>query len=107
MGKCEEIVKKHKNGVTINLFVKAGSRKTIFPSGFNKSRKCVEMKVKSPAHENKANMEVLRTIAEFFKKPFSKVILVSGAKKKEKIVLIKNGKISDIVKKIEASLDGL
>ena len=79
MGKYEEFVKKHKNGVTIDLFIKAGSRKCVFPAGYNKHRNCIEMKVKSPAKDNKANMEVLRTIAEFFNKPFSKVLLVNGS----------------------------
>lgn len=107
MGKIENIVKKHKDGVTINLFVTTDSKKIVFPVGFNEWRKCVEMNVCSPAQNNKANMEVLRTIAGFFNKPFSNVLLVAGAKKREKIVLIKNGNISEIGKKIEASLDGL
>jgi len=107
MGKIENIVKKHKDGVTINLFITPGSKKTIFPVGFNEWRKCIEMNVCSPAQDNKANMEVLRTIAGFFNKPFSKVLLVAGAKKREKTVLIKNSKISEINKKLEASLDGL
>ena len=107
MGKYEEIVKKHKNGVTVDIFVTTNSKETIFPTGFSEWRKCVEMNVCSPAQDNKANMEVLRTIAEFLNKPFSNVLLVSGAKKREKTVLIKNGNINEIGKKIEASLDGL
>jgi uncharacterized protein (TIGR00251 family) len=107
MDKTADIVKKHKNGATINLYITPGSKKTIFPSGFNEWRKCVEMNVCSPAQDNKANMEVLKTIAGFFEKPFSNVLLVSGAKKREKKVLIKKCNISEIGKKLEASLDGL
>ena len=107
MNKYEGIIKKHKDGVTINLFVTTDSKKTVFPAGFNEWRKCIEMNVCSPAHDNKANMEVLRTIAGFFNKPFSNVLLVSGAKKREKTVLTNNSNISEIGKKIEASLDGL
>lgn len=107
MDKYEGIVKKHKDGVTINLFITPDSKKTIFPSGFNEWRKCVGMNVCSPAQDNKANMEVLRTIAGFFNKPFSNVLLVAGAKKREKTILIKNSKINEINKKLEASLDGL
>jgi len=107
MEKYGEIIKKKDDGVTINLFVTPGAKKCVFPAGINDFRKCVEMKVKSQAKSNLANMEVLRTIAEFCNKPFSKVILVAGAKKREKIVLIKKGKITEIIKKLEASLNGL
>jgi len=107
MNKLEDIVKKHKDGVTINLFITPDSKKNIFPAGLNEWRKCVEMNVCSSAQDNKANMEVLKTIAGYFKKPFANVLLVSGAKKREKTVLIKNSKINEIEKKLEASLDGL
>ena len=107
MDKLEDIIKKHKNGVVINLFIAPGSKKTIFPSGFNEYRKCVEMKVCSKAKDNKANKEVLKTVAGFFDKPFSNVLLVSGTKNREKTVLIKNSNINDIGEKLEASLDGL
>ena len=107
MGKIENIVKKHKDGVTINLYITAGSRKTIFPVGFNEWRKCIEMNVCSKAQDNKANKEVLKTIAGFFDKPFSNVLLVSGTKSREKTVLVKNSNINDIGEKLEASLDGL
>jgi len=107
MNQFDEIVKKHKDGVTINLFITPGSKKAMFPVGFNEWRKCIEMNVCSPAQDNKANMEVLRTIAEFFNKPFSNVLLVAGAKKREKTVLIKNGNINEISNKLEVSLDGL
>jgi len=107
MNKFDEIVKKHKDGITIDLFITPDSKKNIFPVGFNEWRKCVEMNVRSSAQDNKANMEVLKTIAGFFEKPFVNVLLVSGAKKREKTVLIKNGSITEISKKLEASLDGL
>ena len=107
MNKFDEIVKKHKDGVIIDLFITPDSKKNIFPVGFNEWRKCVEMNVRSSAQDNKANMEVLKTIAGFFEKPFVNVLLVSGAKKREKTVLIKNGSITEISKKLEASLDGL
>ena len=107
MNEFDEIVKKHKDGITIDLFITPDSKKNIFPVGFNEWRKCVEMNVRSSAQGNKANMEVLKTIAGFFEKPFVNVLLVSGAKKREITVLIKNGSITEISKKLEDSLDGL
>ena len=104
MEKYGEIIKKKDDGVTINLFVTPGAKKCVFPAGINDFRKCVEMKVKSQAKSNLANMEVLRTIAEFFNKPFSKVLLISGGKAKQKTDLINKSKTADIIKKIEASI---
>jgi uncharacterized protein (TIGR00251 family) len=103
----KEIIKKHKDGVTINLFVTTDSKKIKFPVGFNEWRKCIDINVCAPAQENKANREVLQTVAGFFDKPFSNVLLVSGKKNKEKTVLIKNSNVNEIGKKIEASLNGL
>jgi len=107
MSKFDEIVKKHKEGITVNLFITASSKRNIFPSGLNKWRKSIEMKVCSPAQDNKANMEVLKTIAKFFKKPYSNIILISGGKKREKTILVKNLNVKDAEKKLEESLDGL
>lgn len=107
MSKIEELVKKHKDGVTIDLFIKPDSKKNMFPVGFDEWRNCVEMNVKSSAQDNKANMDVLKTISGYFKTPLSNVLLVAGAKKREKTVLIKDANVNNLSKKLEASLDGL
>lgn len=107
MNKLEDIIKKHKNGVTINLFITPGSKKNIFPAGLNEWRKCVEMNVCSSAQDNKANMEVLKTIAGFFEKPVKDVFVVSGERNREKTVLVKDASVSDIVNRLQESLNEL
>lgn len=107
MNKLEDIIKKHKNGVTINLFITPGSKKNIFPAGLNEWRKCVEMNVCSSAQDNKANMEVLKTIAGFFEKPVKDVFVVSGEKNREKTVLVKNISFNSTVRQLQESLNEL
>ena len=68
MDKIGKIVKKHQDGATINLFVTPGAQAILFPAGFNKWRRCIEIKVRSPANDNKANKEVIKTIADFLDK---------------------------------------
>jgi len=107
MNKLEDIIKEHKNGVTINLFITPGSKKNIFPAGLNEWRKCVEMNVCSSTQDNKANMEVLKTIAGFFEKPVKDVFVVSGERNREKTVLVKDASVSDIVNRLQESLNEL
>lgn len=44
--------------------------------------------VKEPPKENKANFAVLELLAEYFKVPFSRIRIVSGATSREKVVEI-------------------
>ena len=67
MEKLDKIVKKHQDGAIINLFVTPGAQSIEFPAGYNKWRRCIEIKVSSPAKENKANKDVIKTIANFWR----------------------------------------
>jgi uncharacterized protein len=46
------------------------------------------VKVKAPAHENKANQELRERLAEYFRIPKSHISIVAGLKSKQKIVKI-------------------
>ena len=107
MGKISKIVKKHHDGAIINLFVTPGSQTTIFPAGYNKWRRCMEIKVNSPAKGNKANKDVIITIAEFLDKTVEDVFVVSGIKHRSKTVLIKGISAEEISERLKESLDGL
>jgi len=100
-------VSESKNGVYINLHVIPGSSKSVFPAGFNKWRSCIEIKVKSEAKDNKANIEVLNLVSSFFVIPLERIFIVSGKKSREKKVEINNISIDQVQKKIEVALDGL
>jgi len=107
MALLEEIIKKHRDGTVLSVFVTPEARNVVFPAGVNKWRKCLEIKVKSPAVDNKANKDVVKTIADFFKKSVNDVFVVSGSKKREKSVLVKGVSIDFVSKKLKESLDGL
>ena len=107
MALLEEIIKKHRDGTVLSVFVTPEARNVVFPAGVNKWRKCLEIKVKSPAVDNKANKVVIKTIADFFKKSVNDVFVVSGSKKREKSVLVKGVSIDFVSQKLKESLDGL
>ena len=107
MALLEGIIKKHQNGTVLSVFVTPEARNVVFPAGVNEWRKCLEIKVKSSAVDNKANKDVVKTIADFFKKPVNDVFVVSGSKKREKSVLVKGVSIDFVSKKLKESLDGL
>ena len=103
----DNIIKKHSNGATIDLFVTADSKKCVFPAGFNKWRKRIDVKVSAKAKDNQANIEVVKIIAEFFNKPVKNVYITSGKKTREKTVLIKDVSANTAAKKLKESFNGL
>ena len=107
MHKIDHSVKKHKDGAIINLFVTPGAQSIIFPAGYNNWRKCIEIKVCSPAKDNKANKEVIKTIASFAETPIENVFIISGATNRSKTVLIKGVTPDNISERLKESLNGL
>jgi uncharacterized protein (TIGR00251 family) len=107
MVKLEETIKKHQNGAVLNLFVTPKFRNVVFPAGINNWRKCIEIKVCSPAQDNKANMDVIKTVASFFNKPVGDVFVLSGSKNREKSVLIKGVSVDFVSERMRESLNGL
>ena len=100
MKNIEKIVKNQKDGVTLSLFVISNSKRNIFPVCFNEWRKTIEIKVVSPAKNNKANLEVIKTISNFFNVSENNILIVSGEKSKDKTVLIKNVTKEMVIKKL-------
>jgi uncharacterized protein (TIGR00251 family) len=107
MGVLEEIIKKHQDGTIFNLFVTPESRNIVFPAGINEWRKCLEIKVCSPAEDKKANKDVIKTLADFFDKPVNDIFILSGGKNREKKVFIKGATVDFVSERLRESLDGL
>lgn len=107
MKDIEKAVKDQQDGVFLNLFVIPNSNNALFPAGYNEWRKTIEIRICSPAKDNKANMDVIKTLAGFFNKKIMDVLIVNGNKTKEKTVLIKNISKGDVVNKIKESLNEL
>ncbi len=59
MNNLKDSVKRYQDGAAIDLFVTPDARSSVFPAGYNEFRKRIEIKVNSPAKENKANLEVI------------------------------------------------
>ena len=107
MGDIEKAVKVHHDGAILNLFVTTGANKAFFPAGYNKWRRRVEIKVSSPAKDNQANKDVIKTSAMFFNKPIEQVLILSGKKSREKSILIKDMSADSIVKMLQEKINGL
>lgn len=107
MNKFEDSIKKYKDGVLLYLFVKPKASKVVFPSCYNSWRKRIEIEVCSEPKDNKANIEVIETVADFFSKSTKDVSIVSGEKNKEKTLFIRNIVVDDVIKKLRKSFDGL
>ena len=107
MGIIDKIIKKHPDGTTLNLFVTPKSRKIVFPAGINNWRKSIEISVAASAEENKANKEVIKTVADFFDKSVTDVFVVKGSKNRSKTVLVKGATFDFVSERLRDSLDGL
>ena len=100
-------IKDHRDGAILHLFVTTGAKNLVFPSGYNTWRKCLEIKVCSEAKDNKANKDVIKTVAEYFNKPITSVYIISGEKNRKKILLVKEVSVDSATKRLKESLDGL
>ena len=74
-----DAVSEYKNSTAITLDVTAGSKKTVFPSGYNEWRNAVQCKIGAQPIEGKANKVILSAVSEFFKVPACNVSIISGA----------------------------
>ncbi|MCK4995306.1 MAG: YggU family protein [Thermoplasmatales archaeon] len=107
MGDIGKAVRKNQGGAILDIFVNADSDFNIFPTSYNSWRKRVEVKVKPPAKDSMANIEVIKTAAKFLDTPVKNVWIISGKRSKEKTIFIKGMSVNALIKKLEASLDGL
>ena len=107
MCKFREVVKKHRDGATLDIFVTPNASYVLFPSGYNKWRKRIEIRICSSVKDNKAKKEIIKTIANHFNKSYRKISIISGGKKREKKILIEDISVGDIIKKLMESLNGL
>ena len=104
MQKWREAIRKHRDGAVLKLFVTPSADCAVFPAGYNPWRKQIEIKVCSEARDNKANKEVLKTVAAFFNKTNDEVLFVSGEKSREKTLLVKNVSIDEVFRRLEEYL---
>jgi uncharacterized protein (TIGR00251 family) len=107
MDKYNVALKKHRKGATIDLFVTPNAKKSVFPAGFNKWHKSIEIKVCANAKDNQANLQTIKIVADFFKTPINNVYIISGKKSRQKTILIKDISVDNVIKMLKESLNGL
>jgi len=100
MGNFTEAIRQYDDGVILALFVTPNAGLTIFPAGYNNWRKRIEIKVTSAAKDNKANKEVIKTVATFFQTNEKNVSIVQGDKSREKNIVIKHISAEEIIHKL-------
>jgi|GEM_PF-569086 uncharacterized protein (TIGR00251 family) len=73
-----DICQETPDGLIITIEVSAGSKKEIFPDGYNPWRKAFKISVKAPPVEGKANKAIIELIAARFSLPVQAVTILSG-----------------------------
>ncbi len=96
-----DAIKESKEGALLYLIVAPRSSQTVFPYKFNQWRKSIEIKVASAAKDNKANTEMIETLARFFQLSSNDVIIVNGEKSKEKIVCLRKVSKEIVIEKLK------
>ena len=105
MCKFTDALKEHRDGAILDLFVTLGADVILFPAGYNRWRRRIEMKVCSPTKNNKANKEVIKAVADFFDKSNNEVSVISGDKSRAKTLLIQGISVDNITKKLQEVLN--
>jgi len=100
----KDAVKKHKLGATINLFVTPDVRSNVFPTGVDEWRKSIEISVKSPVQDNRANIDVIKTVSEDSEGSRQNVLISNDKKNREKTFLLQGMTPERIVSKIQEKL---
>jgi uncharacterized protein len=107
MTSFKDAIKSSKQGVILCVHVVPGSAQSLFPAGYNQWRNCIEIKVRSEAKDNKANNEVIKTVAEFFKVPEKDAFLMSGHNSREKTIFLGKISVDMVCSQLEESFHGL
>jgi uncharacterized protein (TIGR00251 family) len=85
------------DGVVINIEVSPGSKKERIPSGYDKWRKRIEVKVSEQAQKGKANKYLIESFSELFGLNSSDVLIISGQKSGKKSIFLKGADYSCVV----------
>ena len=107
MSDFKDAIKGHQDGALLNLFVTPKTTRSVFPTGYNQWRKRIEIKVVSEVKDDKANQEVVKTVADYFNTSKVDVSVIRGKKSRDKTLFIKDMSTDKISKKLKESFDGL
>ena len=89
-----------RNGTILTIDVTSGARSKLFPAGYNAWRKAIGCRVTAPAHEGKANKDVITLIAATLDLPVASVSIQSGMTSSQKRVLVTGIDKNDLLLRI-------
>ena len=78
-------IKAHPQGTLLSIYVRPDSSKNEI-CGEHGDR--LKIKIKSPPEDGKANLELIKFLADFFKLPKTKVHLLKGESSRQKSILV-------------------
>ncbi|MBT8507682.1 hypothetical protein AZH53_04520 [Methanomicrobiaceae archaeon CYW5] len=79
MATIDDAITADGDAVILTIDVSAGSKKERFPSGFNEWRNAVQIQIKAPAIEGRANKAIIALIASETGCKKSDIVIMSGA----------------------------
>ena len=82
----QDAVQEAAGGARLLLDVTAGARVAAFPAGFDTWRGRIGMRVQAPAQDGRANADVVRDLAAFFRHPTARIHIEAGASDHRKAV---------------------
>jgi uncharacterized protein (TIGR00251 family) len=82
----QDAVQDAPGGARLLLDVTPGAKEACFPDGFDPWRGRLGMRVQAPAQEGRANADVVRSLAAFFRHPTARVHIEAGASDRRKAV---------------------
>lgn len=83
-----DAIEEKNNGCIMHIKVKIG-KKDLFPSGYDKWRKKIEMQINEKPIKGKANKKIIQIASDFFGLPENDVSIVYGEKSREKGLYVK------------------
>lgn len=85
------------NGILMNIYLTTGAHKScITGTVMIDNKKYVRVSVNSKPIENKANLELINIISEYFNTPRSNIEIKRGTKSRYKQIYLKNYNINNI-----------
>jgi uncharacterized protein len=85
----KEAIKSHPQGFIIRFEIVPGSSRLSVPSGFNPWKEVMEARLTEKPFRGRANMQLMKALAELFNISTDQIKILSGQKSTKKVVLIK------------------
>ncbi|MBT6972513.1 MAG: YggU family protein [Euryarchaeota archaeon] len=103
MGDSSAAISHSESGVLIAIEVQPGARHEGL-IGFNEWRQRLQIAVRAPPQDGKANSSILDLFSELLELPVSRMKISSGHTSRKKIIMISESSLEEIVERINELL---